>query len=474
VAATSLAIGGAAYLTGSSVAAALVMGGALALSSTAAAMQGLAERGELIARFGRVSVAVLLLQDLAVIPLLTLLPLLGGEVGSMVEALGLAALKAIAALLLIVAIGRLLVRPLFRTLAGTRNPEVFAAAVLLVVLGTGWLAAEAGMSMALGAFLAGLLLAETEYRHQVEADIQPFRGLLLGLFFVTVGMSLDVAVLADRTWLAAALLAALLLGKAVILAGLCRAFGLAWPISVRIGLALAEGGEFVFVIFGPAVAQGILATDLVRLLLVVVAISMATTPVLIELGRRLGSILESRRETHAGTLEEDAYELSDHVIVAGYGRVGQAVAMLLRERNVPYVALDVDPHRVAEQRARGVPIHFGDASRIEVLRAAGAARARTIVLTLDDMAMVERAVDALRLHFPTVRTVARARDMTHRARLEAAGASAVVPETIEASLQLGGITLRLSGTSPEDVEQTLSDFRRDDYARLGDIAAPGP
>ena len=469
VAVTSLVIGLIALVFRQGAVAALVLGGALALSSTAAVLQHLVERGEVTARYGRAAIGVLLFQDLAVIPLLVLLPLLAGAGaeggGGLVQVLGFAALKAAGVLAAIVLIGRFVIRPVYRLIAGTRNPELFAATSVFVALGTGWATEHAGMSMALGAFLAGLMLADSEYRHQIEADIQPFRGLFLGLFFMAVGMAVDLGRLADNPGIVLGLAAALLVGKAAILTGLGLLLRLELALSVRVGLLLAQCGEFAFVIGGFAVFQGVLDQDLAQIVFLVVAVTMAATPLLAVLGRRWSQSLE-RRTAHGAHHAEAGEPLDGHVVIAGFGRVGRTVAELLTAQGVPYVALDQDPARVADCRADGLPVFYGDASRAEVMSAVGGGRARVVAVTLDKPGPAERAVEALRHGNPRIPVVARGRDMADLSRLEEAGATEVVPEALEGSLRLGATVLRLAGANDDDIQETLNRFREDDYARL--------
>jgi monovalent cation:H+ antiporter-2, CPA2 family len=461
VALTSLAVGLAAHRLGLSAEAALVVGGALALSSTATVLQLLRERHELVGHFGRVALGVLLLQDLAVVPLLALLPLLavGGGTG-LVAALGLALGKAAAALAAIMLLGGLVLRPLYRAIAGARNAEILTAANLLIVLGAGWATAQAGMSMALGAFLAGILLAETEYRHQVEADIQPFRGLLLGLFFLTVGMGIDLSAVAAEAAVVGGVAAGLLAGKAAILAGLALLGGLGRAMAVRLGLSLAQGGEFAFVILGLAERLGVLPGGIASPLVAAVVLTMAATPPLHALGRGLAARLQPRREAEADRLAHEAGELEGHVVLAGYGRIGGIVARLLTERGAPFFALDLDPACVKQGRRRGVPVYLGDASRPEVLRAAGAERAAGVVVTLDQPEAAERVVQALRHELPDIVVVARGRDAEHGRRLAEAGAAEIVLEALEPGLRMAGAALRLAGAAPEEVNRAVDEFRR--------------
>jgi len=466
VALCSVAIGLAAWWFGTGTAAVLVIGGALALSSTATVLQLLVERGEATAQFGRVAIAILLFQDLAVVPLLAMIPLLGavetgdGGLDSIAAALGLAGLKAAAALLAIAALGRWVIRPAFHLVAATRNGELFVATSLLVVAATAWGTEVAGMSMALGAFLAGLLLAESAYRHQVEADIEPFRGLFLGLFFVTVGMSIDLKHLAASGVSVLGIALALMTGKALAIVALGRLFGLSAAVAVRVGLTLAQGGEFAFVILGQATALAVVDPDVAQTLSAAVVISVVATPGCVWLGRVLAEQLEQRDGRRLGDLSNEELDIADHVIIAGFGRVGQTVARLLESAGVPFVALDRDVHRVIEGRAAGRPLFFGDASRPEVLKHAGCARARAAVITLDQTGAAERAVALLRQAHPDLPIVVRCRDLDHRAEMRDLGATELVPETLEPSLQLGARALRLAGAPASAVERAMDAERR--------------
>lgn len=470
---TGLVIFAIGRLLGLSAEAAVVAGGALALSSTAVVLQLLTDRGELTSRPGRIAFSILLMQDLAVVPLLALVSILGGEGPGVPTAMGLAAVQATAVLLAIVVAGRYLLRPALRLLAATRSTEVFAAAALLVVLGTSWLTAQVGLSMALGAFLAGLMLAETEFRHQVEADIQPFRGFLLGLFFITVGMSVDVNLVMREGGDVLVLVLGLLALKAAMLFALVRFFCFAGGIALHVGLLLAQGGEFAFVLLGLALTQGVMAGETAQLLTLGVSVTMILTPGLAALGARLGARL-GHGTPELPTSIGSAAELHDHVIIAGFGRVGQTVARMLAEKGVPYVALDLQADRVAEGLSRGLPVFFADASRPEVLRLAGADKASAVVVTLDHAGRAERTVAVLRHAFPNLRVFARARDQHHSGVLRKIGASQAVPETLEASLQLGATLLKATGASPSEIANLLEDFRADDYARLAEVIPPEP
>lgn len=462
------AITGLALLAGLRMSEALVLGGGLALSSTAVVMRTLQEDGAVHTPAGRMALAVLLLQDLAVVPLLTIVPLLGGEGGSLARELAVAAGKAALALAIIMAAGRLLLRPVLRGVAAARTPELFTAITLFVALGVSWATALAGLSMALGAFLAGLLISETEYRHQVEADIAPFRGLLLALFFMVIGMEIDVRLLAGNAHIVGAGVVAVLLVKGVVVAALARAFGQPPGTAVFLGFALAQAGEFAFVLITLAREGGAMTPRTGGLALLVVALSIALTPLLMLAGRAA-----ARRVHGAGTdteaeLRSETGDLHRHALVLGMGRVGRTVAQLLEVAGREYVALDRDPDAVAAGRARRIPVFFGDGSRPEVLRAAGVDRASAVVITLDDTASATKALHAVRAADDDVPVIVRARDTGASAALMAAGATAVVPELVEGSLQLGGRLLVALGEAEDAAEAALDEMREDNYRRLAD------
>ncbi len=461
-----------AALAGLSVEAAIVIGAALALSSTAVVIQLLSERGEMASRVGRISIAVLLLQDLAVVPLLVLTPSLADHEASLLLTVPWTMLQAAVAVAAMVAAGRLVLRPLLRTIAVGRSPEMFAAVTLLVLLGMSWTTSRLGLSPAIGGFLAGLLLAETEYRHQVAADIAPFRGLLLGLFFMTVGMGLDLGLAVANAGLVVGLALALIAGKGVITAGLCRIGGQGWGPSVHVGLLLAQGGEFGFIMIALAMAAGVLVPEIGDILIATIALTMAATPLLAALGSQADRRLRAHQARRVDDIARDVHDLKDHVIVAGFGRVGQSVGKTLTAAGILYVAIEFEPTRVAEARAQGLPVFYGDASRAEMMEALGAGRARAAVVIMDNAEAAERTVHQLHQRYPALHIFVRARDNRHRRRLEAAGASVIVHETYEMSLQLGGKVLRRLGTAEDKVAEIIHDHRADDYAQLSDVILP--
>ncbi|GMH21709.1 hypothetical protein Nepgr_023551 [Nepenthes gracilis] len=464
------------FLSGLPGPAAIVIGNGLALSSTAVVLQVLQERGESTSRHGRATFSVLLFQDLAVVVLLILIPLISpnsskGGVGfhAIAEALGLAAVKAIVAISAIIAGGRLLLRPIYKQIAENQNAEIFSANTLLVVLGTSLLTARAGLSMALGAFLAGLLLAETEFSLQVESDIAPYRGLLLGLFFMTVGMSIDPKLLVSSFPVVVGTLGVLIVGKTALVALIGKLFGLSIISAIRVGLLLAPGGEFAFVAFGEAVNQGIMHPKLSSLLFLVVGISMALTPWLAAGGQLIASRFELHDVRSLLPVESETDDLQDHIIICGFGRVGQIIAQLLSERLIPFVALDVRSDRVAIGRALDLPVYFGDAGSREVLHKIGAERACAAAITLDSPGANYRTVWALSKYFPNVKTFVRAHDVDHGLNLEKAGATAVVPETLEPSLQLAAAVLAQTKLPMSEIASTVNEFRSRHLSELTEL-----
>jgi monovalent cation:H+ antiporter-2, CPA2 family len=442
VAFSTAMLAGAAVLFGLSGGGAIVIGFALALSSTAVVIQVLSEQKRLNTAIGRTSFAVLLFQDLAVVPALFVLGAVGptdhagGAAGP-----GRAVVQALFAVAALIALGRLGLRPLFRSVAHTRSAEVFVAACLLVVIGAGLATAAAGLSMALGALIGGLLLAGTEYRRQVEVAIEPFKGLAVGVFLIAIGMSLDFHTVVVRPWLVFGTAGGIVLLKLVVVAALSRAFGLGWASSLHTGLLLGPGGEFAFVVVAAASAGRLLAADAAGVVLFVTALTMATIPLLSALADRLAPRLAPRTPIEPKLLVPEGSDELPRVIVAGFGRVGQTVGALLGMHDVAYIAIDRDPDRVARQRQNGAPVYFGDITEVELMRRVHIETARALVVTLDDPAASDRLVADARAARSDLLIVARARDARHAAHLYRAGASDAVPETIEASLQLSEAVL---------------------------------
>ena len=438
---TSALIAGVALMAGQAASNAVILGASLSLSSTAIVLELLSNQERLTTNVGRASFSVLLAQDLAVIPILMFISILAaGTGGSVLTSLGTALLQAAIAVAVIVVFGRVLLRPLFRLVATVRSSELFIAAVLFVVVAAGVIANQAGLSMALGAFIAGLLLAETEYRKAIEATVEPFKGLLLGIFFFTVGMDIDVRELVrEPLWLVGGVLG-LIAVKALLLIGLARIFRLSWPVAVETGLLLGPGGEFAFVGIGMATDLNLIDARLASFTLAVTAVTMALTPLLSFAGRRFASWLRSNRpmESELTTLPSSG---QGHAIVVGYGRVGKIVCALLKEHGIRYIAADLDAPTVTRDRREGHDVYYGDATDPKFLEICGLAKAAGVIITIHTHDLIDVVVEHVRGLRPDILIVARARDADHARHLYALGATDAVPETIEASLQLSEAAL---------------------------------
>jgi len=446
---------------------ALVIGLALSFSSTAVVMQLLSGRRELGTPLGQASFALLLLQDLAVVPALILVGLLArpGE-AAVAASLAIAMGKAALAIALIYLLGRVVIRPLFRHLAANRQADTFMALTLLSALGIASLTWLAGLSMALGAMLAGLLLAETEFRHELEITVDPFRGLLMGLFFMSVGMSIDPLEIVRQPLLLLGSVIALFLLKALVVAAVARVGGLTRGQAAEAGLLLGQGGEFAFVVLGTATSMGLLAAPVGRFVMLVVGLSMFATPLVAAAGHRLGVRLERRAPPEPQPQASLLPGLRGHVVIAGYGRVGQLLGQLLDAQGIRYLAIDPDARLVARFHTQGLPVFVGDASRAELLRRLELDQASAVVLTMDQSAAALRAVHGIRREWPALPILARARDERHALELRQAGANTVIPETLESALQLAALALAragLPGTALGDLlererEQRIASF----------------
>ncbi len=466
-------IGGLAFLWGNPIGASLLLGLALALSSTAMVMQLLTERGQISSRAGRTSFAILLFQDLAVVPILFLTGLLSTRGGaSDVTGLLLALGKAILAVAIILVLGRVLLRPLFRRAAALRSTELFMAMTLLAILGTAVATFHAGLSMALGAFLAGMLLGESEFRHQIDADIQPFKGLLLGLFFISVGMRIDLSLIA-ADWAGVAMA---VFGLYAIKTTVITLLALAWRYSLsqalQVGFYLGQGGEFAFVVVAAALSGAVISPDAAQFILVVTGLSIAVTPFAALLGEWISRKAADRAPQDQASVPGDFADLDDHVVIAGFGRVGRTVGRMLSGRNVPYVALDIDAENLSRLHRSGLPVYFGDSRRPEVLEAVRAGEASAMVVTLDDPDAVHAVLAVARQRWPQLRVFVRARDMDHARELMAAGATLAVPEMIESSLQLGAEVLMDRGIPSEAVTPLVDTIRGQVYDGIRQKGSP--
>jgi CPA2 family monovalent cation:H+ antiporter-2 len=433
-------------MLGLSIGTATILAAALALSSTAIVLPVMAERKRLATTAGRTSFAVLILQDLAVAPILIAITAMAGVAGASPT---LSFLKAFATGVLVIALmvigGRVVLRPLMQAVARSGSQELFLAACLLIAMGAGLIAASAGYSMAIGAFVAGLLLAETEYRHEIEVTIGPFKGLLLGLFFMTAGAQLDLAALMQHPYAITFMAAGLMVLKALVLLLLLHLFRISTSARAEVALSLAPAGELGFVLIAAGVATGVIAPSVAAITSIVVLITMFLNPLL----HRIGMMIGHRQRVSALPVEAKSppdQAGTGKVIVVGFGRVGQVVADMLRRHNVAFIAVDVEPAVVGTARKAGIEALFGDASRREFLRKLGIAEARALVATSSDPDAVERLVRTARAERPDLIIIARARDAEHASKLYALGATDVVPETVEASLQLAENVLVDIGT----------------------------
>lgn len=457
---TAIVLAAIAVALGLTTSQALFVGLALSLSSTAFALQVLEEKGELSTRHGRLAFSVLLFQDLAAIPLIALVPLfaLGGEEPTMDLK---AAIFAIFTIIGVIVAGRFLLSRLYRFVAATGVREAMTASALLTVVGVALVMEAAGLSAALGAFIAGALLADSEYRHQIEADIAPFEGLLLAVFFIAVGMSIDLGVLTARPAQLFAIVLGLVTLKAVILYLLGRWWGLDGAAARRLGLVLSQGGEFAFVLFGVGAFEGVIDRPLANFLTLAVTLSMATTPLLLLVDDAINRALKPTPPDYEMPPEGD-----QHVIIAGFGRFGQIVARVLRARHIPFTALDSNVEQVDFVRRFGSKIYYGDAGRLDILRAAGADKARAFVLAIDDVGASLRVAEIVRRNFPELPIYARARDRTHVHKLMDLGVTVIERETFLSALELTRRLLRGLGLREVEVKRLTDTFKKQDEKRL--------
>ncbi|PSW06616.1 monovalent cation:proton antiporter-2 (CPA2) family protein [Photobacterium lipolyticum] len=451
----------------------LLIGSALALSSTAFVLQLLTERKALSSEYGRPSVAVLLLQDLAVVPLLAFVSFMAAPELTIAEDVFLALAEAIIILLLVIVVARYILSPLLNILVRFSSPEIFTASALLLVLGSAQAMESIGLSMAMGAFIAGLLIADSSYRHQITAEIQPFRGLLLGLFFMSMGMSLNFDRFLEQPIVLLGVVIALMVVKFLILWLLSRLFGIKAKASISVALLLAQSGEFALVLFSLAKGMGLLDDILFQHLLIVVLLSMLATPALDKFANRI--YLASRRnitimsDADTGKVKLDiAEQYTKPVILAGFGRMGHRIGYILDLMKVPYVAIDRDASLVDRERSEGKSVYFGDVQRPEVLRAAGAAEAPFVIVSIDDVDVAEHVVSSLHHYFPDIPVFARGHDLIKCRDLKTLGAHYTVSETLEASAELAHVALLHIGAEDSEVAVALEQFRKDYYGRINE------
>ncbi len=449
---------------------AVVLGGAMAMSSTAIVVKLMAERLELESEHGKRVMGVLLFQDLAVVPLLVLIPALGSSGEDLMIAMGLAALKASVLLTLLLVGGQRVMRWWLTLVARRKSEELFMLNLLLVTLGLAYLTEHAGLSLALGSFVAGMLVAETEYKHQVETDIRPFHDVLLGLFFITIGMKLDWRPVIEQWPLVLLLTTLPILAKFVLVAALARAFGAQPGVALRTGLYLAQAGEFGFVLLTLGADRGLLAPEWMSPVLASMVLSMLATPFLIMYSNRIVNRLSASdwlmQSVALTTIAKKAIATEKHVIICGYGRSGQNLARLLQPEGIPYMALDLDPDRVRQAAAAGQSVVFGDAARLPSLMAAGLGRAAAVVVSYHDTPSALKILGLVRAHAPKVPVIVRTIDDSDIEKLRAAGATEVVPEAIEGSLMLAGHALALVGVPMKRVIRITSEARDARYSLL--------
>ena len=453
---SALVIAAVALFWGNSLQASAIIGLCLALSSTAMVVNLLNESGEFASRYGRASFSILLFQDLAVVPILILVSALGSNDSNLLSNIFFSLLRALIAVGTIILIGRFVLRYLFRTAARTHSVDVFTAMTLLVVLVTSIATGLAGLSMALGAFLAGLLLAETEFKHQIESEIEPFKGLFLGLFFMGVGMNLNLGVAFQQGFWVILSVIGIIAIKCVITTILCLLFKIRLSDAIRTGFILAESGEFAFVVIGQATLTfSLIEPGVGQFMIVVACISMMLTPLLAVLGRLLASRLESGSISEK--LEDNIIEdTHDHVVIAGFGRMGKAVANVLSRQHIPYIAIDKDADIVGPLHKQNLPVFAGDVTRKELLERANISNASVLLITVNNAKIVKKIVETSKEHWPQITIIVRAYDESHSDELIEAGANDVVSETTEASLQLANHVLRALGITKEEAAACVS------------------
>jgi CPA2 family monovalent cation:H+ antiporter-2 len=449
---------------------AVVIGGMLAMSSTAIVMKLLTEQLEQNSRHGRHAISVLLFQDLVVVPFLIVIPALAGDMRQSVwAALGWAFLKSVLVLVGIFLVGRWMLRPFFHEVASARLREYFMLAVLLLTLGSAWVTEAAGLSMALGAFLAGMMLGETEYRHQVEGDILPFRDILLGLFFVTIGMMLDLGAMQELwPWVLVSVVA-IVIFKTLLILGLGKLFAMETGVALRTGLVLSQVGEFAFALILQANQYQLFSARVSQIVLASIILSMMLAPLIVRYSGRIAKWLvpgyTRAREGNLGEIRAEA-GTHKHVIVCGYGRSGQNLAWMLEQEGIDYLALDLDPVRVRDARDAGKPVVYGDAARRDVLEAAGLPRATALAISFYDVSLALKILDTTRLLRPDMPVIVRTMDDAALEKLKAAGATEVVPESLEGSLMMGSHLLLLMGVPVSRIVRHVRNVRTDRYRML--------
>lgn len=465
---TAIVISGAVMLMHGSHNMAIIAAGGLALSSTAIVMQVIEETKSQSMQIGRIALAILLMQDFIVVPLLVIVPLLGGDsTESFAYVVSMSLLKAIAVLAVIFIAGRLLLRPLFSFITpegSEESSELPIAVTLLVVLSAALGTEHFGLSLALGAFVSGVLVAETDFRVKAEESIYPFKSLLLGLFFMTVGMKIDVVEIANNISTILSLTIALVVTKSLIITGLCLLFGFNRAVSIHAGLLLSQGGEFAFILFGLGKEYGLFSTNEANILLLVVTFSMAITPLLAIIGQKLADLIDQDLgRTPLQIIEYGARDLTNHVVIAGFGKVGKMVAKVMEAEGINYIALDTNHDLVREEISNGLPVFQGDVSQSGTMEAVGAHRALVIVLTMNNQITIKKSIKAIREKCQKIEIIVRLKDLKNATDIYELGANTIIPQDHEIGLQLGSATLKTVGVSEYEVNRIKIQFRSGNY-----------
>ncbi|NBV06454.1 MAG: potassium transporter [Proteobacteria bacterium] len=447
----------------------IIIGCALALSSTAIVMQVISENGEDSTRVGRLSFSVLLMQDLAVIPVLVLLPLLSQKNVEILPAVGGALLDAIVAMVIIFAVGRSLLRPVYRLIAASKNEVLFLSFTLIVVLGAAYLSDYMGLSFALGAFIAGLMVAETEFKYRVEEEILSLKSLLMGLFFMTIGMSFDFDLLLRSFPYIVAAAMALIVVKSSIIILLCRLFRFPLAPAIHSGLLLSQGGEFGFVVFVMAVQQRFMESDLSQFLMTVVTFTMALTPLMANIGRKIKSHLYTKDVLADNRIKREIEDISKHVIVIGFTKVGRIVSYILRKRGLNYVILESNRRAVQIEKANGYNIYYGDALNADILRYIGIDRAESVIVTMEDEIACIKITRFIHENFPNTTVVTKSENLSNAERFKKVGASLVVSKNMETGLQLSKLALSSVGVSASEIDSALKAFREINSEIIKDV-----
>lgn len=474
---STIIAGGVAWLSGLHWTGSLVAGGALAMSSTAIVVKQLSEQLEIHSRHGRLTLGVLLFQDIAVVPFLVAIPILAnGGLDGLWLSLAIALLKGVLAILIMLAAGHWLLRPLFHTVAAARSSELFTLTILLVALTAAWLTYQLGLSLAMGAFLAGMTLSETEYKHQIKTDIRSFRDILMGVFFVSIGLQLNLPSLSSVWPWILLMVIGLVAGKGLLIMGLTRWLGYENGVALRTGVALAQGGEFGFALLALALNRDLLSQADSQAIFATIIISMLLAPLMLRYNGRLAKALFAHsylRSRYAETrqLGWATRELADHVIICGFGRIGQNLARFLRADNIDYVALDLDPYLIRDAWEAGEHVFYGDSTHGEILRAVGLSRARAMVITFDDAHTAERVLETARRRRSDLPILVRARDEADLEQLEQMGATQVVPETLESSMLLARVLLERLGVPDDQISERIEQERADHYRSLQGLFA---